>query len=117
MGRLYWTAAGIPGHTPARPCAAIAERLAEFGEPGASATAQTQVAESNSGRVATRLLNSRTHPSLSCAGIPLAQTPQRGLRLACLPHQPRPRGQGCFYFLRIRRPPRSTLFPYTTLFR
>src|SRR2546422_10067044 len=28
--------------------------------------------------------------------------------------------QGCFYvffFLMIRRPPRSTLFPYTTLFR
>src|SRR5215203_664339 len=24
---------------------------------------------------------------------------------------------GCFYFLMIRRPPRSTLFPYTTLFR
>src|SRR5690348_17833874 len=23
----------------------------------------------------------------------------------------------CFLFLRIRRPPRSTLFPYTTLFR
>src|SRR5271169_6993649 len=31
------------------------------------------------------------------------------------------RGQGCFlslfFFLMIRRPPRSTLFPYTTLFR
>src|SRR5882762_7024454 len=24
---------------------------------------------------------------------------------------------GIFFFLRIRRPPRSTLFPYTTLFR
>ena len=24
---------------------------------------------------------------------------------------------GFFFFLRIRRPPRSTLFPYTTLFR
>src|SRR5256886_16344498 len=23
----------------------------------------------------------------------------------------------CFFFLMIRRPPRSTLFPYTTLFR
>src|SRR5437762_7402683 len=23
----------------------------------------------------------------------------------------------CFFFLRLRRPPRSTLFPYTTLFR
>src|SRR6266542_1600595 len=28
------------------------------------------------------------------------------------------RGSGClFFFLMIRRPPRSTLFPYTTLFR
>src|SRR5258708_36563915 len=25
--------------------------------------------------------------------------------------------QLCFFFLMIRRPPRSTLFPYTTLFR
>src|SRR5690606_39277196 len=30
----------------------------------------------------------------------------------CLPHVPPP-----FFFLMIRRPPRSTLFPYTTLFR
>src|SRR5258706_509725 len=31
----------------------------------------------------------------------------------------RERGGGpvCFFFLMIRRPPRSTLFPYTTLFR
>src|SRR3712207_7951763 len=26
-------------------------------------------------------------------------------------------GMRCFFFLMIRRPPRSTLFPYTTLFR
>src|SRR3970282_2456068 len=26
-------------------------------------------------------------------------------------------GSRCFFFLMIRRPPRSTLFPYTTLFR
>ena len=26
-------------------------------------------------------------------------------------------GGVCFFFLMIRRPPRSTLFPYTTLFR
>src|SRR5215208_7690570 len=26
-------------------------------------------------------------------------------------------GGSCFFFLMIRRPPRSTLFPYTTLFR
>src|SRR6266576_3133265 len=29
----------------------------------------------------------------------------------------RPRCAVCFFFLMIRRPPRSTLFPYTTLFR
>src|SRR5215217_9538649 len=28
-----------------------------------------------------------------------------------------PRFSSCFFFLMIRRPPRSTLFPYTTLFR
>src|SRR6266487_2767324 len=27
------------------------------------------------------------------------------------------RSSSCFFFLMIRRPPRSTLFPYTTLFR
>src|SRR5258708_36346797 len=27
------------------------------------------------------------------------------------------RDKFCFFFLMIRRPPRSTLFPYTTLFR
>src|SRR3989442_7442332 len=30
---------------------------------------------------------------------------------------PRPRCYYSFFFLMIRRPPRSTLFPYTTLFR
>src|SRR5258707_4374167 len=28
-----------------------------------------------------------------------------------------PLSDHCFFFLMIRRPPRSTLFPYTTLFR
>src|SRR2546430_4694037 len=31
--------------------------------------------------------------------------------------QPSRRTIFCFFFLMIRRPPRSTLFPYTTLFR
>src|SRR2546429_9869960 len=35
------------------------------------------------------------------------------MRIAC-PHIPTAL---CFFFLMIRRPPRSTLFPYTTLFR
>src|SRR5258707_4287290 len=30
---------------------------------------------------------------------------------------PPPHGVASFFFLMIRRPPRSTLFPYTTLFR
>src|SRR6266404_6716412 len=30
---------------------------------------------------------------------------------------PPTRGFSCFFFVMIRRPPRSTLFPYTTLFR
>src|SRR2546430_5199129 len=35
-----------------------------------------------------------------------------------LPHCGDTRHNGCyFFFLMIRRPPRSTLFPYTTLFR
>src|SRR2546429_6348924 len=35
-----------------------------------------------------------------------------------LSHQPHPLPRSCFFFfLMIRRPPRSTLFPYTTLFR
>src|SRR4030066_485809 len=33
------------------------------------------------------------------------------------PHLPSARSSSCFFFLMIRRPPRSTLFPYTTLFR
>src|ERR1039458_2954979 len=31
--------------------------------------------------------------------------------------EPKPFAVSCFFFLMIRRPPRSTLFPYTTLFR
>src|SRR6185503_9644983 len=38
---------------------------------------------------------------------------------SALPHLPRrqPARRACFFFLLLRRPPRSTLFPYTTLFR
>src|SRR3982750_3298064 len=49
--------------------------------------------------------------------------PGRGGRSARAPKRPvRPCGSGGtgrfrFFFLMIRRPPRSTLFPYTTLFR
>src|SRR6202022_5103691 len=32
-------------------------------------------------------------------------------------HEPAAPGSVSFFFLMIRRPPRSTLFPYTTLFR
>src|SRR6266480_4160344 len=38
--------------------------------------------------------------------------------LSCHPaHSSRPPAGVSFFFLMIRRPPRSTLFPYTTLFR
>src|SRR5215475_14366576 len=40
----------------------------------------------------------------------------RRLRTAA-PRRDRPRISATFFFLMIRRPPRSTLFPYTTLFR
>src|SRR5947199_3939685 len=39
---------------------------------------------------------------------------RRPFRLASPPMS---RSFACFFFLMIRRPPRSTLFPYTTLFR
>src|SRR5258708_32909941 len=44
------------------------------------------------------------------------------MHVACLydpsvPFAPVPRDSLFFFFLMIRRPPRSTLFPYTTLFR
>src|SRR5579859_6730283 len=35
----------------------------------------------------------------------------------CYPESARAASFGYFFFLMIRRPPRSTLFPYTTLFR
>src|SRR2546422_4418648 len=38
-------------------------------------------------------------------------------RGACLASSTSLRSSVCFFFLMIRRPPRSTLFPYTTLFR
>src|SRR3990170_35897 len=50
-------------------------------------------------------------PRASRAGEAVARPPLRGaclLPLFCLVF---------FFFLMIRRPPRSTLFPYTTLFR
>src|ERR1022692_894960 len=49
------------------------------------------------------------------------RTRDRALRLRCNQTCPRwgvfQASALCFFFLMIRRPPRSTLFPYTTLFR
>src|SRR5205814_9757553 len=39
------------------------------------------------------------------------------LRVTCVRYRRRARSPFLFFFLRLRRPPRSTLFPYTTLFR
>src|SRR5579862_10057186 len=41
----------------------------------------------------------------------------RALRFFSFSSPPRFLVFRCFFFLMIRRPPRSTLFPYTTLFR
>src|SRR5256886_13711026 len=41
----------------------------------------------------------------------------RALHLTALCKYSRDGHHGVFFFLMIRRPPRSTLFPYTTLFR
>src|SRR3954467_3365919 len=46
-------------------------------------------------------------PCARCAGAPAARRAPGGPTLT----------SSCFFFLMIRRPPRSTLFPYTTLFR
>src|SRR3954464_7468266 len=58
-----------------------------------------------------------TPPDLSqgpaCTSCRLHRGP-RGVRAR---HTPRLRVSASFFFLMIRRPPRSTLFPYTTLFR
>src|SRR5215813_161066 len=43
-----------------------------------------------------------------------ASVPDLALSCACHPSL---KSQSSFFFLMIRRPPRSTLFPYTTLFR
>src|SRR5207253_3907824 len=43
--------------------------------------------------------------------------PQRGRIRSCRTSRPSLESLSTFFFLMIRRPPRSTLFPYTTLFR
>src|SRR3989454_1055817 len=51
---------------------------------------------------------------------PCPPTTTTAVHFPTVPTQiPRPRAHSCslFFFLMIRRPPRSTLFPYTTLFR
>src|SRR2546422_3226107 len=48
---------------------------------------------------------------------PLLQFPQCARSLSTALGLPLSVGLFCFFFLMIRRPPRSTLFPYTTLFR
>src|ERR1039458_5555314 len=60
-------------------------------------------------------------PEPFAAARPLAAAPRGGLSTAPLrvksPCLGSPCRRGIFFFLMIRRPPRSTLFPYTTLFR
>src|SRR5260364_120881 len=54
-------------------------------------------------------LKKKNRPAPPCA----AQHRNRSIYLICEDSEYRP----TFFFLRILRPPRSTLFPYTTLFR
>src|SRR5208337_1124781 len=61
----------------------------------------------------------RTSPA-ACEARPTRATssPSRSPPRATSPRRrPRPSPARSFFFLMIRRPPRSTLFPYTTLFR
>src|SRR5471030_3316239 len=59
--------------------------------------------------------------TLDTPSIQICQRLMRGVVLACLSSSSSmlapPRCMLFFFFLMIRRPPRSTLFPYTTLFR
>src|SRR3954467_1575155 len=63
-------------------------------------------------RKSTRLNSS--HTIISYAVFCLKKTP---CVRRCRGHKSRPLPSYPFFFLMIRRPPRSTLFPYTTLFR
>src|SRR6267378_404650 len=49
--------------------------------------------------------------------LPQQVSPQQSWAGLGLGHQAGVVDIDCFFFLMIRRPPRSTLFPYTTLFR
>src|SRR5215813_11418005 len=55
----------------------------------------------------------RSQRTTSIGRHPVDQALQRHIQ----PHGHAVRVDGGFFFLMIRRPPRSTLFPYTTLFR
>src|SRR6266496_1493023 len=64
--------------------------------------------------------NIRPHRGRSRAPIRGGQRPRRSRRGAAAAVRallPRRSRTDVFFFLMIRRPPRSTLFPYTTLFR
>src|SRR3954467_7190559 len=70
-----------------------------------------------------RLLLEKKHRRAPADGVPAAaRAVHRATRGGARPHRA-PRSLGgpavarFFFFLMIRRPPRSTLFPYTTLFR
>src|ERR1022692_2936336 len=61
-----------------------------------------------------RMSSPAVHPTFRCRWTANADTPTAR---APRPGQPSPPGECFIFFLMIRRPPRSTLFPYTTLFR
>src|SRR5215208_6388451 len=57
------------------------------------------------------------HRACASAPSPPALPPRHRSTPAPDGSLPCSRAEPVFFFLRIRRPPRSTLFPYTTLFR
>src|ERR1039457_349164 len=63
--------------------------------------------------------NKLTRPAPSLTRLPASTHLNRALRIpGCARSQvANPPSSFFFFFLMIRRPPRSTLFPYTTLFR
>src|SRR5215211_7421592 len=60
-----------------------------------------------------RLLLEKKKPSAGATRVSTSSSCRRGAS----PTPTRPRRTLTLFFLMIRRPPRSTLFPYTTLFR
>src|SRR6266849_6760795 len=95
--------------------------------PGTSASSRseehTSELQSRVDLVCRLLLEKKKNKGKSCPEALLEGLRRRGLPVLRVPEAQRgtaperPVAAAVFFFLMIRRPPRSTLFPYTTLFR